>query len=526
VLTHKLPHLPPRCFLPNFFCLSHARFLLSTLCLHRCFVPPAVKQATMTGRNWRTFCPYWPFLVAGVVGLPSDDDGDNAAGGGTSTDRNSHGAAPASTTANDVAVFTDGWGDVEGDVFAVAEEPTGALPGPSLSTSEQYKKVYKNLPVHDAVLTMFCKAAELNNLLFGDNVLDPNVLFDEDIDDLARAATSLAVDYVQNIYGDIHTTKLHRLARHFGDELQNRGNLWEGDTSVKEYLHGACKRMYQRSNKRGPGVALQMKRCEETQSQVLLELCQIDATAPSELHVKGTASDEEDTRARRELMSTGGVSVTGRGRAAAVGDLALLLALAGLTDLLSLRDDDKVSFHKTARIVARLECWYQRQMQSVGATKNFMRKPWFSFVKYITGRGQEESWGHARLILRAVAIQRTCCTVIQRIRTLPPRADCVLSKFKCVRLAWAFDQPSDAWPALDVIDVTKIVRLEDVQPDWYHLGDTLPTPSTRGFPANCHPGCDCGGVGPCVGAGWASLCGAMIRLVVGWSSSVVASSCQ
>jgi len=47
----------------------------------------------------------------------------------------------------------------------------------------------------------------------------------------------------------------------------------------------------------------------------------------------------------------------------------------------------------------------------------------------------------------------------------------VLSKFKCVRLAWAFDEPTDAWPALAVGDVTKVVSLEDVQPDWYHLGD-------------------------------------------------------
>jgi len=389
----------------------------------------------------------------------------------TSTGHNSQMAAPASATANDVAVFTDGWGDVEGDVFAVAEEPMGALPGPNLATSEQYKKVYKDLPIHDAVLTMFCKAAELNNLLFGDNVLDPNVLFDEDIDALERAATSLAVDYVQTIYGDIHTTKLHRLARHLGDELRNRGNLWEGDTSVNEHLHGACKRMYRRSNKRGPGVALQMMRCEETQSQVLLELSEIDATEPSERKVEGATSDDEDMRTRRELMTTEGVSVTGRGRTAAVGDLALLWGLAGLTELLSLRQDDKVSFHKTARIVARLECGYQRQMQFVRATENFMKKPWFSFVKYYTGNGQEEGWGRARLILRAVAMQRTCCAIIQRMRIVPARTNCVLSKFNCVRLAWAFDRPSDGWPALDVVDVTKILRLEDVQPDWYHLGD-------------------------------------------------------
>jgi len=72
-------------------------------------------------------------MVAGVVGPPSDDGGDEVARMETSTGHNSQMAAPASSTATDVAVFKDGWGDVEGDVFAVAEEPMGALPGPNLA---------------------------------------------------------------------------------------------------------------------------------------------------------------------------------------------------------------------------------------------------------------------------------------------------------------------------------------------------------------------------------------------------------
>ena len=436
---------------------------------HRCFVPPYVKQATMTGRNWRHFCPYWPFLVAGVAGPASGEQ--EAVEVATTLTGNMRVETPVATAADDLGVFTDGWGDIEGDVFGVAEEPMGSLPGPGLANTNQYKMVYDNLPVHEAVLTMFCKAAELNNLLFGDNKLDPNVLFDDDIDVLEQAATSFAVDYVQTLYGDIHTTKLHRLARHLGDELRNRGNLWEGDTSVNERLHGACKRMYRRSNKRGPGVALQMMRCQETQSQVLSELAAIDANEQGEQPLEAATSDDEDIHGRQELLTTAGVSVTGRGRKAAVGDLALLWGLAGLTDLLSLDDHDKVSFHKTARIMARLDCGHQRQMQYVRATENFMKKPWFSFVKYYSGNGQEVAWGRARLILRAVATERRCCAIIQRMRKVPPRPSCVLSKFKCVRLAWAFEQPTDAWPALEVVDVTKILCLEDVQADWRHLSD-------------------------------------------------------
>jgi len=428
-----------------------------------------VKQATITGRNWRQFCPYWPFMVAGLAGPPAV--GDEAAGGGTSIEQASQLADPASTTVEDVGIFTDGWRDVEGDVFSVAEEPMGALPGPNLAGSEQYQKVYKNLDIDDAVLSMFRKAAELNNLLFGDNVLHPNVLFEEDINYLEHAARNFAVDHVQTLYGDIHTMKLHRLAHHLGDELRNRGNLWEGDTSVNERLHGACKRMYRRSNKRGPTVALHMMRREETQSQVLLELAEIDAAEQGQRHIEDAASDDEDTRTRQELITTGGVSVTGRGRTAAIGDLALLWGLAGVTDLLSLEVDDKVSFHKTARIFARLDYGYQRQMQYVCGTEKFMKKPWFSFVKYYTANDQEVSCGRARLILRAVATERRCCFIVQRMRKVPARPHWVLSKFKCVRLAWPFDEPTDAWPALAVVDVTKVVSLEDVQPDWYHLGD-------------------------------------------------------
>jgi len=407
-------------------------------------------------------------MVAGVAGLPTG--ADEAAGVATERAGSSRLAPPASTTADDVEFFTDGWGDVDGDVFAVAEEPMGALPGPNLAALEQYRKVYKNLPIHDAVLTTFCKAAELNNLLFGDNVLDPNVFLEEDIDELEHAATSLAIDHVQTLYGDIHTTKLHRLALHLGDDLRNRGNLWEGDSSINERLHGACKRMCRRSNKGGPDVALQMMRCEETQSQILLELSHIDAAERCEQPIEGVATDDEDTQARQELRTTGGVSVTDRGRKAAVGDLALLWGLSGLTNLLSLEEDDKVSFHKTVRIAARLHCGYQNQLQYVLATDNFMKKPWFSFVKYSTGNNEEVASGRVRLILRAVATQRTCCVIIQRIRQVPARRHCVLSKFKCVRLAWAFREPSDAWPALDVVDITKIVCLEGVQADWYHLG--------------------------------------------------------
>lgn len=82
----------------------------------------------------------------------------------------------------------------------------------------------------------------------------------------------LAVDELQTLYGHTNTTKFHRLAQHLGEEMRARGNLREGETSVNEKLHGACKRMFKRSNIRGPGVALQIMRCSEAQSAILQEI--------------------------------------------------------------------------------------------------------------------------------------------------------------------------------------------------------------------------------------------------------------
>lgn len=114
---------------------------------------------------------------------------------------------------------------------------------------------------------------------------------------------------------------------------------------------------------------------------MLLELAELHATEPSEQLLEAAARDEGEMRGRRELLTTKGLSVTDRGRKAAVGDLALLWELAGLSELLSMDEGDKALYHNTARIVARLDCGHQRQMQYVRATKSFMKKPWSSFVK-------------------------------------------------------------------------------------------------------------------------------------------------
>lgn len=93
----------------------------------------------------------------------------------------------------------------------------------------------------------------------------------------------------QVLLGPLHTSKLHRLMRHLRLELELRGNLWEGDMSHEESLHKVCKRMYQRSNKRGPTLALQMMRAEQAQSEVLSG-------------ISDGGSDDEDVSEDEELV--------------------------------------------------------------------------------------------------------------------------------------------------------------------------------------------------------------------------------
>lgn len=115
---------------------------------------------------------------------------------------------------------------------------------------------------------MFCQAAKLGGPFMGDNQCDTVNTTASNVTEMVDAAHNLG-RCAQVLLGPVHTSKLHRLMRHLRSELELRGNLWEGDTSHNESLHKVCKRMYQRSNKRGPTLALQMMRGEQAQTEVL-----------------------------------------------------------------------------------------------------------------------------------------------------------------------------------------------------------------------------------------------------------------
>jgi len=498
----------------------------------------------MTGRSWRHFSIFWPFMVAGLIGhpdavdaVPATIDGtpvappgripraSRSAGRAASTDSsgddsNASSASLGGSVGDATSDCDDGWRAVPGDDLAVADQEGGALPDDRLALSSAYAEHFDGVPLHDAYLEMFCQAARLGGMLFGDNVADPTVFTEAAVNDIDEAAKVLGIDSIQTLYGHVNTTKLHRLVQHLGDELRNRGNLWEGDTSVNENLHGSCKRMFKRSNKRGPGVALQMMRCDEAQSSVIRELCDADedttASVPGGLLAarqrdgngstavgaasavaasNGATADEAGEAAgdgagaasaggsnsgRDQPMRTWQLSFSGRAQRVAVGDLRRIPELAKLHDVLHMADHSYVTQHRTVRIMARFQWGGPLALQHLRAADSFFGKPWYSFIRY-EDIGGGLCWGRMRLALRSLDGKPRSCVVVQRMRRVAGRRGCVLTRYGCVRLAWDFAHDSETHPALALVDADRILRAEDVQVDWYDLGDRL---GLRATPSN------------------------------------------
>lgn len=199
--------------------------------------------------------------------------------------------------------------------------------------SRAYRQAYGGTKLEDAVLEMFCMAAKLNGLLFGDNMKDAIVTRETDIEAMSKLAQELCSSK-QVLLGPVDTTKLHRLMFHISQELRNRGNLWEGDTSENESLHGCVKAMFKRTNKHGLTLLLQMLRSEETQSEVLQTLEREERRAERDASIGaaglgGPVPDEEGDEALRLRLFRRGVRVT-LGSVAARPGLALLALALGV----------------------------------------------------------------------------------------------------------------------------------------------------------------------------------------------------
>lgn len=412
----------------------------------------------MTGRSWRHFSVHWPHIVAGLVG-PADPARLVALR-----------APPVAEAGGEDAECDDH--DVLGpDEDEEVHQPVPA--GISIGAGSAYEALFGDIPVQDAVQDMFCQAAKLGGLFMGDNQGDTVNTTASNVTEMVDAAHNLG-QCAQVLLGPVHTSKLHRLMRHLRSELELRGNLWEGDTSHNESLHKVCKRMYQRSNKRGPTLALQMMRGEQAQTEVLRGMSdggsEDDDESEDEEHVEQrnavTDSHAEDILA----VPLSVLHLSTRGVRVPLESLCRLAGLSALADHLELDVSETVTVAKTLRFYAHFEWGAAPRIQFLRATMSFNNEPWFDHVRY-QGDDGNVRWGQARLVLRQVGRARRHCVVVKRMRVVDPRMGCVLTSHGCQRLAWDFDSEESLWPALEVVDVKRLLRLDQVARDWKDLAD-------------------------------------------------------
>lgn len=341
-----------------------------------CFVPPKKKQATMTGHSWRHFSVFWPHTVAGLIG-PADPE----------RLENFHADVSAVGPFGPVPDDADEGLGLEHDENAHQAIPTGVATGDGTA----YKALFGDMPVQDAVQQMFCQIAQLGGMLCGDNVAGTVHTTGTQVSAMVDAALAAECS-IQVLLGPVHTSKIHRLMRHLRNELECRGNLWEGDTSRNESLHKVCKKMYLRSNKRGPTLAMQMMRGEQAQTEILRGLTggESDDDAGSEddalveqmnaVHVAQV--DHVDAVPDSVLhMSTRGVRI-------AVGALSGLPGLQDLSTLLEMDVAETVVGAKTLDFNAKFEWGARSRIQFLRATTSFNGKPYFDHLRYKADNGE------------------------------------------------------------------------------------------------------------------------------------------
>jgi len=258
-----------------------------------------VKQSTFTGRSWRHGLVILMHMVAGAVSrrlLGSNEPflggkrrRHSSPGAGRRTLRRvdsngayAHANAESSSTNSDDATsvasseepsnasgvaYSDA---VTDDTCSGGEDAEDEAPVPTVSDRErEYKEVFGEKPMYDAVLEVVCLAASLMGKLCGDNQEMGYSMTQSESQQLADEAYALVTKYVRVLFGPVNTTKMHTLAYHLLDELLLRGNVIEADISVNESLHKLIKIMWTNTKKQEASFTVRMLRCEQTMSHII-----------------------------------------------------------------------------------------------------------------------------------------------------------------------------------------------------------------------------------------------------------------
>ena len=424
---------------------------------------PIEKQLQMTGRLWRHGLAMMPHLVAGACGpaeqLPVRHT--DAAPVGVRDNRR------ASSRAQEE--LDDGHG-ADGDALQPVEEVLPERSVADVANSAKYRRLFGALPLHRAVLDVFCRMAALGGRLMGDNMAQTTHMSEQQMRSLADEAKEFIVDYVDVLFGPAYTTKAHRLADHLLAALLDNGNLWEGDTSENEALHGPCKRMYSRTNKRGPTVVLQMMRAAETQCEVLRELQDLeDEEADGDDWLFRLLEDKADD-GDVTMAPTPTLSRSHHGLRMCVGAAEQLPGMTGLGSLLGKDANCSLVVSSSFNFYCSFEWGAETVVQTACATDAYLGKPRYDHVWYSDACGQKRvRW--VRLIVRMLDGVAEDFIVVRRMHEVPSLPDCPLTRSGCKRLAWSFANADAEWPTLARVPLARVLRLEHVVPDFEDLGD-------------------------------------------------------
>jgi len=272
---------------------------LHFISLRRYLVPSGVTQPTLTGSDWRYAVMHFPRMVACAVGRRPDESSAPFAGtlrrspygsryfqeeerrarvvsqrlqnrkrkrsvrspGGKKATRPRAGqwrkADDSHSSAGDAESANDRWSTTDDEDVVPPADRSGV-------NSKAFAELFPAMSPADAVLEVMCRAAALSGKLSGDNRAEQAHQTEEEATAIASEAEEFISRYVAILFGPLHTPKAHRLASHLLEELLDRGNITEADTSTKEGLHGRCKAMYDRSNKHVSTFTDQMMRSEQT----------------------------------------------------------------------------------------------------------------------------------------------------------------------------------------------------------------------------------------------------------------------
>lgn len=468
----------------------------------------------MTGNNWRYAVAYWPSMVAGLFErrhLTSE-----APCAATSTQQSRYGGArlkgkkkkgSSKRTRSTSPAQVETLADLVAGCSDCSEAEAESRPVPAPNTSERaYSDAFGDMPVRDAVLELVCRAAALTGRLCGDNCAPSQAMSELAAVDLAHEAYRFVTLYVAALLGEMHHSKLHRLAYHLLAALLNHGNLVDGDTSANEALHKLCKRMYARTNKKKKEYTLQMLRAEQALSQIINEAWseQLDGAVAAERPVPDELEEElqDWTGGHLNLPDDGdedsdgqenedgvfpGYDVAGatpaavvpaeagqprrrvKGFRARVGDLVAAAdgnVLSGLALALGVSDAESLVLRKSIVFSPTLEWGASLPRQRVHADECNNGAPWYDFVRYRDADAAAEvQHGLVRLVLLGVGDQPKRALVVQRLAPADPDTGCVRSRFGFRRLKWVVANGADV-PSLAVVDLCNVLRLEQVEPDF------------------------------------------------------------